>query len=590
MSVARDAGLVAALVALDPAACGGVVLRGAPGPARERWLDMLRALLPAGAPVLRMPAGIAEDRLIGGLDLAAALAAGRPVMQRGLLAEADGGVLVAAMAERLPPATAGVLAAVLDTGELAAERDGLAARTPARIGVVALDEGEGDEAAPAALAERLAFALSLDGLRPADLAAADAGEIAAARALLPRVRVPGRLVEGLVAAGAAFGIASLRAPVLAVAAARLHAALFGRAVAAEADAEAAARLVFPQRARRLPSTEAAEQPAPPEPRDEAEAAPEPRAAAEPPTDLLVAAAAAALPPDALPGEHGRGPRAGARGRAGATRRAREGGRPAGTRPGAPGAGGRLALVATLRAAAPWQGVRGRTGPRVEVRRADFRIERREQKGRTLAIFAVDASGSSALGRLAEAKGAVELLLGRSYARRDEVALVAFRGAKAELVLPPTRSLARAKRSLAAMIGGGGTPLAAGIEAAARLADAAARRGDAPSLVLLTDGQANVARNGAGGRAQGAEDALAAARLVRRTGVPALLVDTSARPRPAGRELADAMGARYLALPHADARALSRAVAAAAPREQRDSTKVQALRRHPAAGALRTIAQ
>ena len=124
---------------------------------------------------------------------------------------------------------------------------------------------------------------------------------------------------------------------------------------------------------------------------------------------------------------------------------------------------------------------------------------------------VDASGSAALNRLGEAKGAVELLLAECYARRDQVALLAFRGRAAELLLPPTSSLVRAKRSLSALPGGGGTPLAAGLDAALAAAAAERRRGRTPTVVLLTDGRANVARDGAGDRARAEADALAAAR-------------------------------------------------------------------------------
>jgi magnesium chelatase subunit D len=109
---------------------------------RDRWLALLRELLPAGAPMRRLPTHATDGRLLGGLDLAATLGAGRPVAERGLLAEADGGLVVAVMAERMPAATAARLATVLDTGEVLIERDGLALRHATRIGVVALDEGE----------------------------------------------------------------------------------------------------------------------------------------------------------------------------------------------------------------------------------------------------------------------------------------------------------------------------------------------------------------------------------------------------------------------------------------------------------------
>jgi len=144
-----------------------------------------------------------------------------------------------------------------------------------------------------------------------------------------------------------------------------------------------------------------------------------------------------------------------------------------------------------------------------------------------------------------------------------VALVAFRGTAAELLLPPTRSLARASRCLSGLPGGGGTPLAAGIDAAGAVADAARRRGLTPLVVLLTDGRANVGRDGRGGRPRAAEEALAAGRMLRAAGTRALLIDTSPQPYAPARGLADAMGARYCPLPAASAAAVSRVVRAAA---------------------------
>jgi magnesium chelatase subunit D len=145
-----------------------------------------------------------------------------------------------------------------------------------------------------------------------------------------------------------------------------------------------------------------------------------------------------------------------------------------------------------------------------VRRGDFRLRRFHQSTRTTTIFVVDASGSAALHRLAEAKGAVELLLAECYVRRDRVALLSMRGEAAEILLPPTSSLARAKRSLAGMPGGGGTPLAAGFAAALALADGVKRGGQTPVGVFMTDGRPNIALGGAPGRPGAEADALAAA--------------------------------------------------------------------------------
>jgi magnesium chelatase subunit D len=169
-------------------------------------------------------------------------------------------------------------------------------------------------------------------------------------------------------------------------------------------------------------------------------------------------------------------------------------------------------------------------------------------------------------RLAEVKGAIELLLVDCYIRRDSVALVAFRGKDAEVILPPTRSLARAKRTLAGLPGGGGTPIAHGLEAALALADRIRRQGQQPLLVLMTDGRANVARDGSAGRAQALEDALRVGRQVRASGIAALAIDTAAALQRGAEaptlRLAEAMSARYIKLPMADAAGVSDAVRAA----------------------------
>ncbi|WP_349371853.1 magnesium chelatase subunit D [Salinarimonas sp.] len=596
----RAAARAAALVAVDPVGLGGAALRAGPGPVRDRWLALLRHLLPEGAPFRRAPAGIDDDRLLGGLDLVATLQAGRPVIGRGILAEADGGIVVLPMAERLPGPVAGRLAGVLDGRAVRLEREGLAATLETHIGVVALDEGhEEDERPPDAILDRLAFLIDLTEIsfRETGDPGLDPAAIAAARARLPDVSVSDARLEALCGAAASVAIASLRAPLLALRAARALAALDGRLEASDEDVSEAFRLVLAPRARAFPPAPSEEDEAPPqdeppppqdEPQDEDRSendadepdeqdAPEAETEERPLTaeelqNLVLEAAQAILPEDLLAQL-----RAGISGmktsrvRGETKSRARAGvsGRPAGSRPGEPKRGARLDLVSTLRAAAPWQPLRRRgapasDGPRVAVRREDFRVGVRKPTIRRTTIFAVDASGSSALARLAEAKGAVELLLAECYVRRDRVALVAFRNREAELVLEPTRSLARAKKALAGLAGGGATPLARGIDAALAAADAVRRKGEDPALVLLTDGKTNIGRSGEPGREAAREDALAAAREARAHGVAALVVDISRAGQPLAQEIAAAMGARYLALPYADAATLSSAVTAALP--------------------------
>lgn len=569
-----DATLAALLLAIDPVGLGGVLVRAQAGPVRERWLGFLRGLFERSAPWLKAPVGVGEAALLGGLDLAATLGAGRPVAERGLLARADGGVLVLAMAERLEPTAGALLAAALDQGVLVGERDGLSLRGAARFAVVALDEASGeDDPAPARLAERLAFHVDLGAvpLRAALPPPLGSGEIAGARARLARIEAPLEATEALCAATLALGIASLRAPLLAQRVARAHAALDGRETITADDLACAARLVLAPRATCLPAPAEAEPPPEPpqEPPGEDAAPPADRDRAETLQDVVLDAARAALPAELLARLQLAGRLAGrSRGRSGLAATSGLRGRPLGTRRGQLRPGLRLHVPDTLRAAAPWQRLRAAAKPdsgavpagrRLEIRKDDFHIARVKQRTQTTTIFVVDASGSAAAQRMAEAKGAVELLLADCYVRRDQVALVAFRGSGAEVLLAPTRSLTRAKRALAGLPAGGGTPLAAGIDTASRLVEQALRRGETPIVVALTDGRANVARDGIGGRQRAAEDALAAARRFRGLAAAAMVIDIAARPDPQGAELARAMGAAYLPLPRADAQAVSRAV-------------------------------
>jgi magnesium chelatase subunit D len=281
-------------------------------------------------------------------------------------------------------------------------------------------------------------------------------------------------------------------------------------------------------------------------------------------ETVIAAIQAALPPGVLDQsrlEGSRSSKAAPRQGAGASAASARRGRPVGSRAGTLRGGDRLHLPETLRAASPWQRLRAAAGegPLIRVRPEDLRIRRFSQRREATTIFVVDASGSAAFQRLAEAKGAVELLLAKAYVSRARVALVAFRSLGAEVLLEPTRSLARAKRSLADLPGGGGTPLAAGLDAALTVAVAETARGRTPLLVVLTDGRANIGRGGVAGRPQAELDALAAARGVRAAGIDAVFIDTSPRAQPGGDRFARAMGAAYAPLPYLQAAAVSELV-------------------------------
>ncbi|NCW78856.1 MAG: magnesium chelatase subunit D, partial [Oxalobacteraceae bacterium] len=472
----------AVLLAIDPAGLSGVRVRAAPGPVRDAWLALLKEWM-GDCAWKRMPVNISDERLLGGLDLSATLSAGRPVLQRGLLSDVDGGALILTMAERLSQQTAARLATVIDHHHVTIARDGLHERHDTRFALVALDEGaHDDEALSPALRERLAFDIDLRAI-PWQLVTDDSlpmisqQDIRAARERLSGIAMPDDLLKALCGASLGLGIGSARASLMALAAARANAALDGNDQVTEDDARVAASLVLAPRATRLPpipeEADASEPEArtePPDPETDDPSSAQSAQEQAPLEDRVLDAAKAALPAGLLMQMLDAGAlKRGHAGKSGAAVKAGLRGRPAGSRRARPVQGSRLHLIDTLRAAAPWQRLRQSTGSkgsqasnaskssnasstisggsRIQVRAEDFHVARIKQKTSTATLFVVDASGSSALHRLAEAKGAVELLLADCYVRRDQVALMAFRGQQAELLLPPTRSLVRAKRSL-----------------------------------------------------------------------------------------------------------------------------------------------
>ncbi len=540
-----------AVLAVDPTGLGGLWLRARPSPQRDHVTGGL-ALLPL--PGIRLAPNVTDETLFGGTDLTASLIAGKAVLARGLLAAPR--AITLAMAERCPAALAVRLGQWLDRG----------------MGcLIALDEGaEPDESLPHALTDRLGLFLDLDGISAQlPLDAPDARLLEEARARLAYVRTPDEAVKMLTVTAASVGISSLRAPLQALAAARAHAALRDASTVEEEDLRLAVELTYAHRAlpqSDLPPDQAQPDPPPPD-QDEGEGATSDPETLTIPEDMLLDAVRAALPADLLARlASGRAARAAAgTSGSGAAKKGNRRGRPLASRAGRPDGQSRIDPIATLRAAAPWQGVRRALQPGVTgllIRPDDFRLRRFQELSDRVLIFTVDASGSAALARLAEAKGAVELLLAQAYARRDHVALVAFRGTFAELLLPPTRSLVQTKRRLAGLPGGGGTPLAAGLQVAIEVARLSRGRGMTPTVALLTDGRANIDLTGAANRPQATEDAARMARLLAASGTPAIVLDTATRPQPALQVLAKQMGAAYLALPRADSKRMSKALSGA----------------------------
>ncbi|WP_147127682.1 magnesium chelatase subunit D [Shimia ponticola] len=535
------------LLALDPFGLGGVWLKTRTGPVRDQWLRGLSALPYA---TRKLHNAISDDQLFGGIDLGATLAAGREVRSVGLLDQSA--TLVLPMAERCEPGLAARLAQALDT----------------KTGhcLIAMDEAaNADEGLPPALRDRLAFHIDLE-----EIAYGEATADLSPRGQPPETQpnLPEYAAAQIIALCAKLGIEGLRAPLFAMRCARANAALNNRKTVSTEDLEVAVALILAPRATQLPAddTEEPDQPQPEPTQDQTQDQGEAETEQLIPDEMLLEAALAVLPPDLLANLAGQKANRSAKGSgSGSKRTGNRRGRPLPSRAGRMDGRARVDLVATLRSAAPWQPMRKALSPRgqnVQVRSSDIRLKRYQEMSDRLLIFTVDASGSAALARLAEAKGAIELLLAEAYARRDHVSLVAFRGEDAELLLPPTRSLVQTKRRLAALPGGGGTPLASGIKTAIEQALVAKGRGLTPTIVLLTDGRANIALSGDANRAEAGSDATAMARQAWGQGIPALVIDVSKRPERSLQALAQVMDAPYIPLPRADAKKVSKAVTAA----------------------------
>jgi len=615
-----DLRLALLLNAVSPAV-GGVLVRGEKGTAKSTAVRALSALLPevavvpgcrfscdpaapdpacpdgpheAGKATLRpariveLPVGASEDRLVGALDIERALAEGVKAFEPGLLAEANRGILYVDEVNLLHDHLIDVLLDAAAMGASYVEREGVSVRHAARFLLVGTMNPEEGELRPQLL-DRFGLTVEVAASRdpgtrvevvkrrlaydadPAAFAARWAEEeaavrqrIAAARELLPQVRLSDRALKQIAATCAAFEVDGMRADIVMARTATALAAWAGRTEVLAEDVRQAALLALPHRRRRNPfdapgldedkldetleqfSGEDPENPdTDPDPDGDGGGGPDGGGGQPAPDAGPQGGDAGARPEEGEGGQSqpaGAGEQSAARagepfrtrvlsvpgvgeGAAGRRSRARtEHGRTTGARR-PQGALTKLHLAATVRAAAPYQRARGRSGPGLVIRRDDLRQAVREGREGNLVLFVVDASGSmAARQRMSAVKGAVLSLLLDAYQRRDKVGLVTFRGFGAEVALPPTSSVDAAAARLESLPTGGRTPLAAGLLKAhevlrvERLRDAARR----PLVVVVTDGRAT-------GGPQPVALASRAARLFAAEGVASVVVDCESGP-------------------------------------------------------------
>ena len=556
------------------------------------------------AKLVELPVGAAEDRVVGSLNLERALGEGVTDYQPGLLAAAHRGLLYVDEVNLLHDHLVDTLLDAAAMGRATVEREGVSVSHAARfvlIGTMNPEEGElrpqlldrfgltvevassrDPEQRVQVVRRRLAYEADPESFA-AEYAAADtelAAEIQAAQGLLPSVKLPDDALRQIAEICASFEVDGMRADIVTARTAVAHAAWSGRDEVTTDDIRVAARLALPHRRRRNPfdapgiEEEQLEQAlrdaqppedqgpdddgpgsgTPPEPSESAGEGKQPESSEGPASGNQKTVGAGTPYRAKLFTVDGTGE--GAHGRR--SRAITDTGRTIGVQP--PGVReGKAHLVATVRAAAPHQRSRGRSGAGLELRPRDLRFALREGREGNLILFCVDASGSmGARARMREVKSAVLSLLLDAYQRRDKVGLVTFRAAEADLALPPTISVDAAASRLETLPTGGRTPLAEGLLKAAQVLRVESIRDPRrrPLLVVVTDG-----------RATSGADAVArsqvAAGILAGTGVASVVMDCESGKMRLGlaAELAARLGAEHVPLGEVAASSLTGAVRA-----------------------------
>ena len=529
-----------------PQAFGGIVFKNA----SEAHMSHLRSLfrseeIPA---TILQPFYTLKD-LTGGIDAISTMSAGKLVTQSGLLEKP--GWFIQVMGEKLPLENQAVMCKQIDEK---------------KIGPVLIfdDSRQDDPNVLHKISDRLAFQVDLINVRHCDFKPSKPSTF---DRNIRQAAITDNQRKALVLSAIKLGIYSIRPVIMAQKAAQFLSSVSGRDFVSTSDLELASIMVLAHRAIIMQSDEP----------DQFDNTDEIKTSDKDDgdelthddqtqlmQDMIIEAVKAKLPNDLINQLKIQNKRVANSSKTGFGYKikAKVRGRPKPSTNGRPNGQERIEILSTLRNAAPWQKMRKMQQPDRKgliILPGDLQIQQFHNRSERVIIFVVDASGSAAVARLAEAKGAVELMLANAYSKRDFVALIGFRGQFAQILLEPTRSLVQAKKNLSSFAAGGGTPLASGLEKALKLAERSRQSGKTPVMAVLTDGKANIDLAGNPGRDTAMDDAQKIVKIGFESKISAVFIDVGRKSNPNLSDLARLMNAQYINLPRANATDLSQSL-------------------------------